>query len=352
MPFDRPTLSDLVIQSQGDLETRLNDGAPVLPVSNLAVIARVLAAGIHGLYGYLDWQSDQLLPDTAEAEYLERHAAIHGLYRLAATYASGTLTVQGTSGTVIPAGTRWRRADGPDYAATADVTLSGTTAAVPVQARGAGDAGDTPAGVTLTLAIPIVGLQAQATVASPGLTGGAEQESDERLRARLLARIQSPPQGGCASDYVAWTYAAHPDVTRAWVDAAQSEAGRVVVRMMTDGATPNGIPSATVVDAVAAYIEDRRPVTARPIVVAPVALPLAVTLAVAPNTAAVRAAVAQSIADLLLAEAVPSTDLPLSHLRAAISAAPGEFDYALSSPTANVAVPIGSILVPGTITWV
>lgn len=350
MPFDRPSLTDLITRSQADVQSRLACPA-LLPVSNLAVLSRVHAGGVHGLYGFLDWLAQQVLADTAEAEWLARQAAIRGLARVAASYAAGDLTLTGTTGTEVLADTAWQRADGTLYRALAPVTLTGGGATVAIRAVVAGAAGTTAAGVTLTLVSPVAGLVPQALVASGGLSGGADEEGDEALRGRLLDVIRQPPQGGSRNDYVQWALAAHPEVTRAWCYPEEGGPGTVTVRMMSDGITADGIPSSVVVAAVEAYLQERRPVTAAVTVLAPVAAPLACALSIAPDTAAIRAAVVASLADLILSEAVPNQTLPISHIRAAISAAAGEVDYTLTEPAADVSVALGHIVTLGTVTW-
>lgn len=350
MPFERPALATLIERTVADAQTRLSPGQALLPVSNIAILARVLAGGVHGLYGYLDWIAAQVLPDTAAAEMLLRHAAVWGLEPLAATFATGLVTLSGSMGAIVPAATVLVRSDGARYRVVADTEIGGTWT-VSVQAEAVGDAGDTAAGTALTLASAVSGVNAAGVVAAGGITGGNAQESIEALRARLLARIRQPPQGGCAADYVAWAMGAHPEVTRAWAFPLEAGAGTVTVRVMTDGATVDGIPSPTVVAAVAAAIAPVRPVTARVIVVAPVAAALTFALSAVPASLAVRAAIEAGLADLIRREAVPGGTLLLSHIRAEISAAAGESDYQLSSPAANVVAATGYISTFGGVTW-
>lgn len=350
MPFDRPALADLMARSQADAETRLTGGVPVPAVSNIAIMARVLAGAVHGLYGYLDWIARQILPDTADADMLVRHAGVRGMGLLAATYAAGTATLSGTAGTAVPLGTQLRATGGAVYATTAAVSIAGLTAA-PVQALVAGAAGNAAAGTALTLVSAVPGVSSAAVVAAGGLTGGADQESVEALRTRYLARIRQPPQGGSATDYEDWAFGAHPDITRVFVDAGGLGAGTVVVRMMTDDATSDGIPGATVVAAVQAALDVARPVCAAVTALAPVAAPLAVTLAIAPDTTAVRAAVTAALADLIRREAVPGGTLSITHIHEAISTAAGESDHELSAPAAGVVAATGYITTMGVITW-
>lgn len=352
MPFARPSLVDLIARTRADAESRLTGGEPVLPASNIGVLARVLAGAAHGLHGHLEWMARQMLPDTAEAEWLERHASIRGLTRVPATYASGTLDVLGATGTVIPADTRWRRDDGLEVVASAAVTIGAEAQpTVPVTARLPGAAGDLAGGQALTLVSPVPGLRAAAVASAAGLTGGGDAESDEGLRARLLAIIRTPPRGGAAADYLVWAYAAHPAITRAWVAPEEYGPGTVTVRVMTDDATADGIPSAGVVAAVQAAIDAARPVTAAALALAPVAQPLDLTIALTVDTVAVRDAVAAALADLVRTRTAPGQTLPLTWIHEAISTAAGEYDHVLSVPSADVTCAIGYLPTLGTITW-
>jgi uncharacterized phage protein gp47/JayE len=352
MPFARPTVQDLITRIQTDVESRLPGSDARLRRNLLYVLARVQAGAVHGLYGHLDWLARQILPDTADAEYLARWADIWGITRLAAVAATGDVTITGTTGAVIPAGTALQASDGTAYTTDAEATLAAGTATAAVTADTAGSAGTQDAGVTLSLVSPISGVNSQATVAAGGLAGGADSETDTALRARLLARIQQPPHGGAAADYIAWALEAHPDVTDAWAYPAEAGLGTVTVRLMTYGATADGIPTQTVIDAVQAHIDTVRPVTAVPYALGPVAVPFDVTISgITPNTQAVKDAVEAEIADLLLRAAEPGGTILVSQLREAISIAADETDHVLVSPVADVTHATGEIATMGTVTW-
>ncbi|WP_374342558.1 baseplate J/gp47 family protein [Azonexus sp.] len=351
MPFERPDLPTLIERATADIESRLPGADARVRRSNLGVLARVHSGAVHGLYGFLEWIAQQILPDTAEAEILERHANIwlpNG--RLSASYASGSVSVPATAGTVFPVGTVFTRADGARYSSAAEAIAAGGAALVTVTAEEPGQAGNCAAGVALLLDSPIAGANASGTVAFGGISGGADIESDSALRTRLLARIKQPPHGGAAHDYVAWALEV-PGVTRAWVYPEEQGPGTVTVRFVRD-LDADMIPSADEVAAVQAYIDALRPVTARPLVVAPIATPLDFEIqGIVPATAAVRAAVEAELRDLLSREAVPGGTILLSHIRAAISAAAGETDYVLVAPAANVTHVTGEMAVMGTVTW-
>ncbi|PHM20928.1 MAG: baseplate J protein [Curvibacter sp. PD_MW3] len=346
--YSRPTLAQIIERVRTDVLTRLSTD-DVLRRSDAEVYARVIGAVTHGLYGFIDWLSNQLIYDTAEREYLERWASIWGITREAAAAATGSVTFTKQAGAVIPAGALLQALDGVQYVTTADATESSpTSATAPVAAVVPAAAGNRAMGQTLTLVSPIAGVQPGALAAA--LVGGADEESDESLRASLLRRIQQPPQGGAADDYVTWALEV-PGVTRAWVYPGELGVGTVVVRFVRDNDV-SPIPDSGEVAAVQAYIDARRPVTAQVTVVAPVAVPLNFSISgLVPDTPTVRAAVEAELADLLLRTAQPGGTILLSHIRAAISAAAGESDYTLVSPTGSVTNTVGNMSTMGTVSW-
>jgi len=347
--FKRPTLSELIERDRADTAARLADTDPALRRSLVGVLSTVRAGALHGLYGYLDWLSRQLFPDTAEAEFMERWAGIWSVRRKPAQAASGVLRLEGSNGSAIPAGTVFQRADGVEYLSTAEAIVGGGAALVPVAARLTGAGGNADPGVLLSLVSPLSGVQSRGA-ATGGLTGGADEEADEPLCARLMTRIQHPPQAGTDPDYEAWALEV-PGVTRAWAKGKELGPGTVTVRFLMDGAYPDGIPLAGDVDAVQAHIDAQRPTQADVFVVAPLAKPINPSIRLTPDTASVRAAVLAELADLLFREAVPGGTILRSHLTEAVSISVGEADHVLLSPAADFACGPGELAVLGTIDW-
>ncbi|MBI4800442.1 MAG: baseplate J/gp47 family protein [Desulfarculus sp.] len=115
MTFERPTLQQLIDRAVADVTTRLPGADALTRRSNLNVLTRVHAGGVHGLYGYLDYLARQLMPDTAQAAFLERWAGIWGLRRKSATTATGAATIYGSAGFTIPAGALLQRSDGARF---------------------------------------------------------------------------------------------------------------------------------------------------------------------------------------------------------------------------------------------
>jgi uncharacterized phage protein gp47/JayE len=339
--FNRPSLRELIARTLADVLSRLTVEEQ-LRRTDATVYARVLAGLSHSLHGHLDWIASQVIYDTADAEILERWANLFGVERKPAEFAVGTVTATGAG--LIVQGTVYGRSDGAEFEVTADTMAPG---AIPLQAVVAGSAGNTAAGVKLSLLTPIAGVDTAATVVS--VTNGSDVESDASLRARLQLRLREPAHGGAAADYVSWALEV-PGVTRAWVYPAELGPGTVTVRFVRDG-DPSIIPDAAEVLAVQTHVDALRPVTAALTVVAPVAVPLNFTIQLTPNSASVKAAVESSLRDLLTREAEPGATILLSHIREAISVAAGETDHLLTVPAANVAHATGQIATFGAITW-
>lgn len=350
MAFNRPTLAEIRTQIESSIRSALGLG-PLLARSVLSAIAAAIAGVVHQQHGHLDWISRQAFPDTADAEELDRLGGIYGVVRKTAGFAAGFVEVTGTIGAAIPSGTRWRLNDGTEFELDGvGVVLTAGVQSLPIQAVVAGIDGNAPNDAVLTLTSPIASVQTAATAAG-ALTGGATTESDDAYRARILERMQSPPRGGAAQDYVFWAKEI-ADITRAWVTPEYAGAGTVAVHIVTDDAPGGIIPGGAKITEVQDHIDALRPVTAIPTVLAPTLVPLDFTITVVPDTPEVRDAVEASLADFIRRAAVPSGTLYLSQIREAISVAVGESNHVLTSPAADVSVDFGELTQLGDITWV
>ena len=355
MAFEKPALKTLRETAEADTASRFGLSA-LLPRSVLLVLSRVLAGLAHGLYGHLSWISRQILPDTADADGLVRYASIFGINRKASSPATGSATVTGLEGTLLPGGTLLRRSDGVEYAIDGAQTITlgggGTVEALVVGLAG-GTTENSPTGTQLTFTEPIEGVQSIATVVAPGLTNGDDLETDVDLLARLLVRLQNPPQGGAKADYLAWALEV-PGVTRAYVFPNHLGAGTVGVTFAVDNDPGGPIPSAAQVTELQNYLDDdtRRPVTASVTVFAPTPELIPFTLTLTPDDPAVRAAVEANLEDLVEREAGPGATLLLTHIAETISTTPGEIDHSITWPAADVVVGAGELGTFAGITWV
>lgn len=350
MPYARPTLTDVVVRMSDDVDGRIDGADSRLRRSVLGVLVRTFGGALFGLYGLLDWVWRQIFPDTAEAEQLARWAAIWGVRRKAAIAATGNVTLTGVNGSILPAGSELVRADAVSYVTAADATIAGGIATVAVTAVDAGTLANADVGVRLSLANAVIGINANALVAAGGLIGGAAEEDDDALRARLLDRIQRPPHGGNANDYVAWALEV-PEVTRAWVSPNEIGLGTVTLRFVMDG-REDIIPEPADIDAVEAYVDELRPVTAALTVVAPVPVTIDFAINADPPGAAVEAAIIAQLTDLFSRESEPGGTILISHVREAISLAAGEIDHEVISPIGNIVMSTGEMAVMGEVEFV
>lgn len=349
MPFARPTLPELINRVITDISGRVTSvDSAVLRRSLLGVIGQSEAGAVHMLYGYLDWIAKQSIIDKAEKEYLERWAAIWKVIRKTAGFASGQYALSGTAGATILDGTIVQRQDGVQYKVLGDSVFGGGPLIVPILAIEAGEAGNFGAGLPIFLLSPIAGVQSTGTTATK-IEGGVDVESDERLLARLLARIQQPPHGGADFDYEQWALEV-AGVTRVWVYPLQMGAGTVTVLFVCDEDV-SIIPSPAKVAEVQAYIDARAPVTAEVFVAAPIADALNMTIKLAPNTAAVQNAVRAELEDLIDRDSAPGGTILISRLREAVSLAAGEDNNQIVTPTADVTHANGHMAILGTLTF-
>jgi uncharacterized phage protein gp47/JayE len=293
VPFSRPTLSTLRQQTAADIAAAQPGADPLLRFSNLGVLGQVLAAGLNGLYGYLDWIAKNAVPFTAVGEFLAGWGALKGLGYKAATQGAFTVTFPAAAGTSIPINTAISRGDGAQFLTTALASVSAGVIISPVQAVVAGAAGATAPGTVMTLAAPIAGVTSSG-VAGAATAVGADVETEPAFRARVLAAFASPAQGGAAADYVSWALQA-TGVTRAWVAPLGNGAGTVIVYFMMDlvesafGGFPQGTNGVATLEtrdtaatgdqlALANFIYPLRPVTALVYADAPGANAIAMTL--------------------------------------------------------------------------
>jgi uncharacterized phage protein gp47/JayE len=369
MPFTRPTLTQLRNASAQQLNAELPGADALLRFSNLGVIADIDAALACMLYGYLDWIALQCTPFTATDEYLEGWGALKGVTRKPCAQASGSLTFTGTSNIVIASGAGVNRGDGLAYVTTsagevAGGTVTVTASAVPDPQGLTGANGNCATGTQFTLANAIAGIDSTGTAAT-AFTGGADIETDDDYRDRVIYVYQNPPQGGDASDYVEWALAV-PGVTRAWCTPNGMGTGTVVVYVMLDvaNATHGGFPQGTNGCAtqetrgtvatgdqltVANAIYPQQPVTALVYAVSPTSQAIAMTIK------GIAVGFQEDVTDALEAQlamdGVPGGTVILAHLWSAVSSVAGVNDFLIVSPVADIVLPTGALPVLGTITW-
>lgn len=346
MPFKRPTLPELINRVDQDLLSRISGSQAALAMRVIRALSTSTGGVVNGLYGYLQWLEKQLFPETCDDENLHLHSA--GVPRRLAAHAVGYVRFQGTDDRPIVAGTVLQ--DGEQYETTEEVVIAAGVAIAPVRALEAGSAGDRAEGDQLQLVEPVSGVVSQATVEPGGISGGANLETYESWRDRIMLRRSRIPRGGARGDWAEWALEVS-GVTRAWEDPLGMGPGSVVIRVMADDASDGPLPSSQLLVAVKAYIEERKNVQAHIYVVAPDTQSFEPELLVMPNTEETRGAASQALQDLVEREGEPGGTLKISRIRSAISLAPGVEDYDLQWPTANVVHGTGVLPIWGGVTW-
>ena len=362
MPFARPTLTELQQTAIQDITT---SGVPgltgLLRTAVLRVLAWCMAGLAYSVYGYADWIARMGVPFTAEDEFLYAWSALVGVYPKAATSATGTAVFSGTKGRLLPNGTSLTRQDGTPYVTTADATIVHGKLTVPIAATIQGAVTDDPGGTQISIATPITGINSAGVTEL--LTGGADAETQDQLRTRMLIRYRSPPQGGDSEDYVEWALQV-PGVTRAWCTGPALGPGTVSVFFMMDGqgdGFPNGHngvspqetrPSMGVATGdqqiVADYIYPLQPVAAMVYCIAPSPPSIDVTLEdLSPNDDATQDAIVQALSDMMLVEGSPGCTLYPSQFYEAILAVPGINRFNMTDPSEPVELVQGYLPVMG-----
>jgi uncharacterized phage protein gp47/JayE len=356
LPWSTPTLKEVRGLVRDNVRASLPGADASVPNSVLRVLSDAQGGLCHLTLQYIDWLALQLLPDTAETEWLDRHGAIWLVNadgtkgRKQATFARGSATFTGIQGSIVPTGTQLT---GPfvGYETTADVTIGTGPSETTVVALDPGIGGNLNAGDELSLLTSVPNVDGIATVVT--MTGGVDTENDDDLRARILHRIQNPPMGGAQADYVTWALAV-PGVTRAWA-APEQGVGTITVRFLMDElrADDDGWPTPDDVKAVATYIDKMRPVTVKDCyVLAPIKQFIDVSIAnLVPSTTIVAGAIEASIEEMLQEVAAPGQTIYAAWISYAIMNAPGVQSFQLLTTDDNVMPSLGHMAVLGTILY-
>lgn len=307
---------------------------------DMAVRLYAVAAQIYALYVQADWVNRQCFPQTAQGDYLDKHAQLRGLERRAAVAAEGVLRFETdqapSTDLTIPAGTVCMTAGLVRFETSQDAVLqAGETAVeVPAAAVEPGAAGNVAAGTIRAMAVAPVGVS---RCTNPdGFSGGLDQESDEELRERVLETFQRMPNGANAAFYEQ-SAMAFPQVAAAAVVSRPRGVGSVDVVV----STATGVPDSGLLEELQAYFEERREIAVDVLVRAPEVQDVDVTVQI--QTAAnrdgetVRQAVEQTIRSWFDGRRLGQSILR-ARLGQLIFEVDGVENYVLSAPAADVMV--------------
>ncbi|STZ75576.1 baseplate J/gp47 family protein [Bergeriella denitrificans] len=326
--FQTPTFEEIreaILRDTRSLDPTADTSAD----SDHFVHASRLASCAVGQYAHQVWVVRQIFPDTADTEYLERHASLRGLRRRSPTTAAGVAVLFGNGGAQVPAGLQIKQGN-RFYRTTAAGQIAGDgQVSVAITADDAGESYNV-SDASAQLMAPPAGVSADCRISA---AGGTDAESDASLLARLLEIIRRPPAGGNRHDYKNWALSVD-GVTSAYVYPLRRGLGTVDIAITSAG----GVPSDEIVQAVQAYIDEMRPVTAKS------------SLVLKPDVTNVPVAVQVKVDGMDLQEAqsrieaalleyfdalIPGDGLIVSQIEAVISNVGNITDRRVSSPSAN-----------------
>jgi uncharacterized phage protein gp47/JayE len=232
-----------------------------------------------------------LFPVFAWGEYLDEHGVTINLERKDAVAATGMLTFTGAVGTLIATGVQMGTlqtdpdADPITFRTSASATIpAGGSVDVPIEAVEAGSAGNVASATITVLLSPVAGVSAITNI--DATTGGADVETDDAYRVRILLEYANPSGGGTVADYQRWALAYAP-VGFATVDSLWNGAGtvRVVITDVNNSPVSAAVISGlqNLLDPVAGQGQGLAPIGATVTVATPALVPINVSATVAMN---------------------------------------------------------------------
>lgn len=155
-------------------------------------------------YAEMDLIVDAAFPQTSWGKYLDYLAEeLAGMDRRQATAAVAVLTISGTAGVTVPAGSLFSTEAGVNFTTNEDaVVASGGTVDVKATAQDTGAGGNVEAGTIIKIPVSIYGVSSVTNKSAA--YDGYEEESDTSLLARLLFAVRQPATSGNVYHYIEW----------------------------------------------------------------------------------------------------------------------------------------------------
>ena len=195
--------------------------------------------------------------DTSWGDYLTMRCAEMGVDRKPAVCAIGSVTITGTAGATVPAGTIFSTESDVYFETTSEVQIGidGTVNA-PIQAQVAGVSGNVASGTILKIPMSVPGVNRVTNVSAT--YDGYDEESDESLLARYLLHVRTPGTSGNPYHYKEWALSV-PGVGDCQVMPLWNGNGTVKVYIVDDN---KDAASEELKQKVFNYIETVRPIGA------------------------------------------------------------------------------------------
>lgn len=336
MPFPLKTQEqarDTILTVMRNLDAKVD----VATDSDNFIRASGYGSAVSGLYQFMGWGINQMFPDTADLDNLQRFASARNIPIVLESNAFGSLKMSGTDGAEVGIDLI-ATINGVAYRTTGTGTVVDGTVTVPAKAIVAGVTGNQPANMPCTLQSAPGGIDANAIMVEMG--GGAPAETVGKLLARVLQHLRQPPAGGNLLDHERWALEV-PGVTQAWGYPKRRGSGTMDVAILSNGA----LPTEALRIATAAYIEGKAPPYGDRMVILldEVFVPVTATVEL---EAGVLLSVVIAAAEIALAEYFatlkPGDTVYRIRLMSIFSSIPGVIDFVLASPADNVDTIISS----------
>ena len=267
----------------------------------------------------------------ATGEDLENHGSPIGVYRRSATYATVSVTLQGSPGTVIDRGTRIYTLgddeEDPVYFRTNNVVVledgHGVVEATAVQ----------PGSESNVAPQTLIGIDhSQVKVINhEAATGGYPEESDESLRLRIMERNQNKPSSGTVSDYKRWAKEVEGVGDYPIVKPLYDGPGTVLV-LITDA--DGGVADEHLIQTVQEYIdpvpgkgEGKAPIGAHVTVGTVSVVPILIRVSIVVEQGHEEELVMKEVEQRIKTIASESSTIVYTQIGAVIAKTPGVYDY-------------------------
>ncbi len=308
--------------------------------TDLSARLYAVAAQVYTLYVQSEWVVRQAFPQSAEGEYLDRHAQLRSITRKSAVPARGVIRFIAEEPSVvlreIPQGTVCMTANLVRFATTQSAVLppEQLTVDVPILALEPGEAGNVASEAIVSMAVAPMGI-AKCTNPQP-CTGGADQEGDEALRVRILDTFQRLPNGANAAFYEQGALSFDQVVAAAVIPRPRGVGTVDVIP-----ATRSGTPDEKLLNDLKAYFEERREIAVEVQVKAPRTMSVDLTVKVRAKGGWVGEQVRKGVEDRLRSWFDGSRlgkDILLAQLGSLIYSCEGVENYAIITPSSDTSV--------------
>jgi len=326
-------------------------GVAVHESGDMAIRLYAAATEIYSLQVYADWLRRMAFPQTAEGEYLDRHAEARGLKRGGATKAVGSieflLNAPLSHDITVPAGTVCLTATGLRFETTEEglIPAGETSCTVGAIAAEAGSAYNVPPGAVSYMALPPVGVAACRN--NVAFSGGADKESDEELRKRILSSYRRLPNGANAAFYEQEALSI-PNVAAVKLFPKARGLGTLDIIVASD----SGIPSETLLETVREHLNSMRELCVDIRLYPPKAVPVNISVEVLPD----ENHTAEEVKDNVIAAlgrffggSLLGKNVLLAELGQVIFNAEGVKNYRITAPGADIRVGEDELAVLGAV---